>query len=60
MHNKLIEGLDRAHSLDAKVAYSTKTDPTYETMHRMSQERRAQISSLRDPESEFPSFAPHL
>ena len=38
-----------------------KIDPTYQTMHRTSQEQRAQIlSELRYPDSGFPSFAPHV
>ena len=61
MHNKLMEGPDPAHSLDANVAHSTKIDLTYQTMHRTSQEQKAQISSqLRVPYSVFPSFARHL
>ena len=61
VHNKLTEGPEPAHSLDADIAHSTKTDPTYPTKHRTSQGQRAQTSSPpRDSESGFPSSAPHL
>ena len=60
VHNMLMEGLDLAHSLDANVNNSTKNRSDLSD-YAPYEGQRAQISSqLRDPDSGFPSSAPHL